>query len=146
MCLIEVIKCLDDCLNCINFSEVTWIHLWLQLEKYYQPRKSHKVKTVDIKGSKVPLYGAGGLLTVSDHNGTVPLELVFEVKQRGNVVGKLVRSRHRRHVSCSLIIDPHNNKPIKLKQRKSCVYDWTVELLGVSWTFAFSLWKVILVV
>lgn len=77
--------------------------------------------TVNLKGNKIPLYGAGAGLAVSDSSGGVPMALVFEVRQRGNVVGKLVKARHRRHISCSLIIDSHNNKPIKLKE-KSCTY------------------------
>lgn len=76
---------------------------------------------VNLKGNKIPLYGAGSSLLVSDNSGGVPVVLVFEVRQRGNVVGKLVRSRHRKHISCSLLIDSRSNKPIKLK-KDSCTY------------------------
>lgn len=93
-----------------------------ELRKYYQPRKSHRVVTLNLKGNKVPLYGAGAGLAVSDGNRRVPLVLVFEVRQWGNVVGKLVKTRHRRRISCSLLVDSRNNKPIKLKE-KSCKYD-----------------------
>ncbi|KAG6662251.1 uncharacterized protein LOC122304983 [Carya illinoinensis] len=93
-----------------------------QLRKYYQPRKSHRTLAVNLQGNKVPLYGAGGSLALSENNGEVPMLLDFEVKSRGNVVGRLVRSKHRRHVSCSLLIDSHNNKPTKLKEN-SCTYD-----------------------
>lgn len=93
-----------------------------QLRKYYQPRKSHRVVTVNLQGNKVPLYGAGAGLAVSDGNRRVPLLLVFEVRQRGNVVGKLVKTRHQRRISCSLLVDSRNNKPVKLKE-KSCKYD-----------------------
>ncbi|GLT98563.1 hypothetical protein SLE2022_160630 [Rubroshorea leprosula] len=93
-----------------------------QLKKYYQPRKSHRTVLVSLHGERVPLYGAGASLAVSaDNEGGVPVALVFEVRSRGNVVGKLVKSRHRRRISCSLAIDLHSSKPIKLKE-KSCTY------------------------
>jgi hypothetical protein len=59
---------------------------------------------------------------VSEKNGEVPMMLAFEVTSRGNVVGELVRSNHRRRISCSLVIDSRKNKPIKLKE-DSCTYD-----------------------
>lgn len=93
-----------------------------QLRKYYQPRKSHRTVAVVLEGDKVPLYGAGASLTNSDNNGEVPLTLVFEVLSRGNVVGKLVRSKHRKHVSCSLVVNPNSNRIIKFKEH-SCTYD-----------------------
>ncbi|XP_021800233.1 uncharacterized protein LOC110744547 [Prunus avium] len=92
-----------------------------QLKKYYQPRKSYRNVTVNLQGIKVPLYGAGASLAVSDNSGGVPMMLMFEVRSRGNVVGKLVRSKHRRHISCSMEINSHNSKPIKLKT-SSCTY------------------------
>ncbi|BFG39982.1 hypothetical protein CerSpe_262560 [Prunus speciosa] len=92
-----------------------------QLKKYFQPRKSYRNVTVNLQGIKVPLYGAGASLAVSDNSGGVPMMLMFEVRSRGNVVGKLVRSKHRRHISCSMEINSHNSKPIKLKT-SSCTY------------------------
>ncbi|VVA10628.1 PREDICTED: Late embryogenesis abundant [Prunus dulcis] len=92
-----------------------------QLKKYYQPRKSYRNVTVNLQGIKVPLYGAGASLAVSDNSGGVPMMLMFEVRSRGNVVGKLVRSKHQRHISCSMEINSHNSKPIKLKT-SSCTY------------------------
>ncbi|KAJ7973859.1 Late embryogenesis abundant protein [Quillaja saponaria] len=93
-----------------------------QLKKYYQQRKSHRTVMVNLQGSKVPLYGAGASLAFSDNSGGVPMMLVFEVRSRGDVVGKLVKTRHRRHISCSIVVDSHNSKPIKLKQN-SCTYN-----------------------
>jgi hypothetical protein len=94
----------------------------LQLKKYYQPRKSHRTVSVNLQGNMVPLYGVGASLIVSEKNGEVPMMLAFEVTSRGNVVGELVRSNHRRRISCSLVIDSRKNKPIKLKE-DSCTYD-----------------------
>ncbi|KAJ4958529.1 hypothetical protein NE237_025640 [Protea cynaroides] len=79
-----------------------------QLKKYYQPRKSHRMVSVTLEGSKVPLYGAGASLAVSDSSGGVPLRLEFEIRSRGNVVGKLVKTKHRRRISCRLVFDSNN--------------------------------------
>ncbi|KAA8541789.1 hypothetical protein F0562_022941 [Nyssa sinensis] len=93
-----------------------------QLMKYFQPRKSHRIVSVNLEGTKVPLYGAGSSLTASN-DGTVevPLTLQFEIRARGDVVGKLVRTRHRRQISCPLVIDSTSAKPIKFK-KDSCIY------------------------
>lgn len=94
----------------------------LQLKKYHQPRKSHRNVTVNLQGIKVPLYGAGASLAVSDSDDSqVLMMLVFELRSRGYVVGKLVKSTHRRRVSCSIDVDPHKTKPIKFK-KDSCAY------------------------
>ncbi|WCJ42483.1 Late embryogenesis abundant protein group 2 [Euphorbia peplus] len=92
-----------------------------ELKKYYQSRKSHKTVTVKLEGIKVPLYGAGASLVMSDDKG-VPLRLVFDLRSKGNVVGKLVKSKHLRHVSCSLYVHSRTVKPIRLKHG-SCTYD-----------------------
>ncbi|KAF2322327.1 hypothetical protein GH714_012029 [Hevea brasiliensis] len=91
-----------------------------QLKKYYQSRKSHCNVDVNLGGVKIPLYGAGASLEVSD-NDRVPMTLVFDVWSHGNVVGKLVKSRHTRHVFCAFAIDRDNSKPIKFK-KDSCTY------------------------
>uniref|UniRef100_A0A7N0TT15 Late embryogenesis abundant protein LEA-2 subgroup domain-containing protein n=1 Tax=Kalanchoe fedtschenkoi TaxID=63787 RepID=A0A7N0TT15_KALFE len=90
------------------------------LKKYYQPRNSHRLVSVSLVGSMVPLYGAGAGLMVSESDTHVPVTLQFELRSRGNVVGKLVRTKHRRQVSCPLTIDIKSSKPIKLKQ--NCTY------------------------
>lgn len=92
-----------------------------QLKKYYQPRKSHRTVLVMLEGTKVPLYGAGSSLTVTPTGGEVPLMLNFEIRSRGDVVGKLVRTRHRKQISCPLVIDPTSTKVITFK-KNSCTY------------------------
>ncbi|KAK6148843.1 hypothetical protein DH2020_016368 [Rehmannia glutinosa] len=93
-----------------------------QLKKYYQHRKSRKNVLVHIEGTRVPLYGAGSNLVISDNAFQVPLKLEFEVISRGDVVGKLVTTKHRKRVSCPMvIIDSTSNKPIKFK-KDSCTY------------------------
>ncbi|KAK1362908.1 Late embryogenesis abundant protein [Heracleum sosnowskyi] len=92
-----------------------------QLKKYFQPRKSHRTVLVNLEGLRVPLYGAGSAITETKSGYQVPLELKFEIRSRGDVVGKLVTTRHRKHISCSLVIDTGKSKPIKFK-RNSCEY------------------------
>ncbi|KAK1265237.1 hypothetical protein QJS04_geneDACA022451 [Acorus gramineus] len=56
-----------------------------QVQKYYQPRKSHRVVSVILQGEKVPLYGAGAGMSVTSNGGPVPLTLDFTIKARGEV-------------------------------------------------------------
>ncbi|KAJ4834650.1 hypothetical protein Tsubulata_035070 [Turnera subulata] len=94
-----------------------------QLKKYYQPRKSHRTVSVIVEGNKIPLYGAGSNLVFSQTGVVVvPLTLKFEIRSRGNVVGKLVRTKHRKHISCPVVLDSSNSKPIKFK-KNACTYD-----------------------
>ncbi|KAJ0006744.1 hypothetical protein Pint_29770 [Pistacia integerrima] len=94
-----------------------------QLKKYYQPRKSHRTVSVNLEGNKVPLYGAGSSLAVnSQTGGEVPLALKFGIRSRGEVVGKLVKTTHKKQISCPLAIDILSTKPIKFK-KDSCTYE-----------------------
>lgn len=98
--------------------------LWLQLKKYYQPRKSHRIVSVNLEGTKVPLYGAGSGLVASANNAyQIPLTLQFDIQSRGYVVGKLVRTKHRVRISCPLVIDSISTKPMKFN-KDSCFYLW----------------------
>ncbi|GER52695.1 late embryogenesis abundant protein [Striga asiatica] len=92
-----------------------------QLRKYYQHRKSQKIMLVHIEGAKVPLYGAGESLVTTNNAVKVPLTLEFQITSRGDVVGKLVRTKHRKRVSCPLVMDSGSNKPIKFN-KGSCTY------------------------
>ncbi|GER48347.1 late embryogenesis abundant protein [Striga asiatica] len=92
-----------------------------QLKKYYQRRKSRKTLLVHIEGTKVPLYGAGSNLVMTNNGVQVPLNLEFQIKTRGDVVGKLVRTKHRKRVSCPIVMDSTSNKPIKF-EHGSCTY------------------------
>ncbi|KAG0462842.1 hypothetical protein HPP92_021318 [Vanilla planifolia] len=92
-----------------------------QLKKYYQPRKSHRSKSLILEGVKVPLYGAGAGLPLTDSGGSVPLTLEFDLITQGYVVGKLVRVKHNRQVSCQLVVDSSKSKAIKLS-RSACTY------------------------
>ncbi|KAL9460523.1 hypothetical protein AB3S75_003680 [Citrus x aurantiifolia] len=93
-----------------------------QLKKYYQPRKSHRTVSVNLQGNKVPLYGAGSGLTITPTGGEVPSTLKFGIRSRGEVVGKLVKTTHKKQITCPLVIDILSTKPIKFK-KNACTYD-----------------------
>ncbi|KAJ4809775.1 hypothetical protein LUZ62_022341 [Rhynchospora pubera] len=93
-----------------------------ELNKYYQPRNSHRTRTVLLHGEKVPLYGAGAGLSLSSTGGSVPLTLNFDLISRGYVMGQLVKVTHKKHVSCHLTIDSKKTKPIKFS-KDSCTYE-----------------------
>ncbi|ESR40201.1 hypothetical protein CICLE_v10026158mg [Citrus x clementina] len=93
-----------------------------QLKKYYQPRKSHRTVSVNLQGNKVPLYGAGSGLTITPTGGEVPSTLKFGIRSRGEAVGKLVKTTHKKQITCPLVIDILSTKPIKFK-KNACTYD-----------------------
>ncbi|CAL1378096.1 unnamed protein product [Linum trigynum] len=92
-----------------------------QVKKYYQPRKSRRTVTVVVESNKVPLYGAGSSLMAAE-TAAVPMKLKFELKSRGDVVGKLVRTKHKVQITCPVVLDATRTKPIKFK-KNSCTYD-----------------------
>lgn len=119
--------------SCQLSLTATWRE-WLQLKKYYQPRKSRRSVLVNLEGIKVPLYGAGSSLTVLQTGGVVvPFTLQFEIRSRGDVVGKLVRTRHRKQITCPVTIDSTSTKPITFK-KDSCTYNWCLLPL---WIYEF---------
>lgn len=121
--------------NGLSSSSSSSSSLWLQVQKYYQPRKSRRSLTIILRGEKVPLYGAGAGMSLSSNGGAVPLTLDFDIISRGYVIGKLVRVKHLKHVSCPLVVDSSKNKPIKFAQ-DACTYFWDVLTLlhcGACW-------------
>ncbi|XP_076894193.1 uncharacterized protein LOC143546398 [Bidens hawaiensis] len=93
-----------------------------QLKKYFQPRKSRRTAIVSLEATKVPLYGAGASLVVAD-NGIfeIPLKLEFDVRSKGEVVGKLVTTKHRRQISCNMTLPSNIVKPVRFR-KSSCIY------------------------
>ncbi|XP_022682670.1 hydroxyphenylpyruvate reductase [Setaria italica] len=86
------------------------------LDKFYQPRTSHRVASAILHGEKTPLYGAGATLAPANAGGRVPLTLQLAVRTRGYVMGKLVRVTHARRVRCPVAIDPGSSKPVRIRQ------------------------------
>ncbi|XWS11926.1 hypothetical protein CRYUN_Cryun37aG0047200 [Craigia yunnanensis] len=106
--------------NVINGRRPYKAEITVKLKKYYQPGKSRRTVSVVLEGKKVPIYGAGSSLTFTQNGAEIPLILKFKSVQE-NVVGKLVRTKHRRQISCPLVIDSTRTKPIKFKE--TCTYD-----------------------
>ncbi|KAI3761558.1 hypothetical protein L1987_51978 [Smallanthus sonchifolius] len=93
-----------------------------QLKKYFQQRKSRRTAIVNFEATKVPLYGAGSSLVISDTGVfEIPLKLEFEIRSKGEVVGNLVTTKHRRQISCNMTLPSNIIKPNKFK-RSSCTY------------------------
>ncbi|XP_076936748.1 uncharacterized protein LOC143604031 [Bidens hawaiensis] len=93
-----------------------------QLKKYYQERKSTRTAIVNLQGTKVPLYGAGSGLVISDTGiFEIPLMLEFVIRSKGEVVCKLVTTKLRRQVSCNMTLPSNTIKPIRFK-KSSCIY------------------------
>lgn len=92
---------------------------FFQIKKFYQSRKGHRTVSVNVQGVRVPLYGGG--VNWSSENGKltapVPLNLNFTVKAKAYVLGKLVKPKFYKRVSCAIVYKPTKvvNTPISLK-------------------------------
>ncbi|XP_074381242.1 uncharacterized protein LOC141723349 [Apium graveolens] len=95
-----------------------------QLQRKYLPRTSQRIMQVDMKGQRVPLYGAGASLPImSDKPNSVPMKLDMEIISNGNVVGKLVKTNHIQHIICFLVITNSRNIEVIKFTEKSCIHD-----------------------
>ncbi|KAI7732251.1 hypothetical protein M8C21_028408 [Ambrosia artemisiifolia] len=94
------------------------------IKKFYQKRKGHRLVSVNLQGRGVPLYGGGMNWSTQDGKLTapVPLNLNFTVKAKAYVLGKLVKPKFHRKVSCAIVYKPTKvNVPIALKN--SCTVE-----------------------
>ncbi|XP_034691793.1 uncharacterized protein LOC117918926 [Vitis riparia] len=95
------------------------------MQKFYQPRNSHKTIKVIVRGSNIPLYGGGASLNVSNGtvSGAVPLTLSFTVRSRGYVLGRLVRPKFYLRMKCPVAMDFGNpKKKVSIPLKDSCTY------------------------
>lgn len=95
----------------------------LQINKFYQSRKSQRSITVMLKGNHIPLYGGGASLSSLNGapNQPVPLTLVFMVRSRAYVLGKLVKPKFYKKVECSVVLDPKKMN-VAYKLNNKCNY------------------------
>lgn len=94
------------------------------IKKFYQSRKGHRLVNLNLQGRGVPLYGGGVNWSSQDGKMTapVPLNLNFTVKAKAYVLGKLVKPKFHRKVSCAVVYKPTKvNVPISLKN--SCTVE-----------------------
>ncbi|WJX25609.1 hypothetical protein P8452_14635 [Trifolium repens] len=94
------------------------------MKEFHQSRKSHRLVSVAIMGSKVPLYGSGASLSSTTGIPTlpVPLNLNFVMRSRANVLGKLVKPKYYKRIHCSITLDPKKIGAL-ISLKKSCTYD-----------------------
>ncbi|XP_009146172.1 uncharacterized protein LOC103869856 isoform X2 [Brassica rapa] len=93
----------------------------IHLKEHYQPKKSQYTEAVVIEGRRIPLYGAGASLEATERGGKIQVNLRFEVKTRGDVVGRLVTIRHKKRISCSFVIDVAISKRVPI-DKSDCSY------------------------
>ncbi|GAB4848986.1 hypothetical protein Ancab_003799 [Ancistrocladus abbreviatus] len=87
------------------------------INNFYEKRKSERRITVRLLGDSIPLYGGGSNLSSKKGAPTspVPLTLHFKVRSRAYVLGKLVKPKFYKTITCSLVMDPQKmNAPISL--------------------------------
>ncbi|KAJ1437830.1 Late embryogenesis abundant protein [Sesbania bispinosa] len=95
------------------------------MKQFYQSRKSQRLVSVAVMGSKIPLYGSGASLSSTTGMPTVPvaLKLSFKIRSRAYVLGKLVKPKFYKRIECSITLDPKKlNVSVPLK-KNSCTYD-----------------------
>ncbi|XP_045792677.1 uncharacterized protein LOC123887401 [Trifolium pratense] len=94
------------------------------MKEFHQSRKSHRLVSVAIMGSKVPLYGSGASLSSTTGMPTlpVPLNLNFVMRSRANVLGKLVKPKYYKRIHCSITLDP-KKLGAQVPLKNSCTYD-----------------------
>lgn len=103
--------------NAVNLLYSDIVIVTGQLKKYYQQRKSRRTAIVNLEATKVPLYGAGSGLEVSDAGVfEIPLKLEFEIRAKGEVVGKLVTTKHMSQISCNMTLKSNTIKPIRFRK------------------------------
>lgn len=102
---------------------IWFVKMGIQMKKFYQSRKSQRNMVLSVIGDKIPLYGSGASLSTPTGITTlpVPLKLVFTVRSRAYVLGKLVKPKFYRKIECSIVYTSKKlNVPISLKN--SCTY------------------------
>ncbi|WOH08918.1 hypothetical protein DCAR_0728369 [Daucus carota subsp. sativus] len=94
------------------------------LQRKYLPRTSQRTVHVNMKGEMIPLYGAGASLPVmSNKPDRVPVKLHMEVISNGNVVGKLVKTKHLQHITCYLVITNSKNIEVIMFKEELCMHN-----------------------
>ncbi|XP_027069095.1 uncharacterized protein LOC113776396 [Coffea eugenioides] len=91
-----------------------------ELKRYYQPRTSSRTISVNLDGRSIPLYGAGA--TLDDDDTEVPLKLNMEIQSLGYLVGKLVKTKYQKRVSCSMVFNTERMEEIKFHP-DSCIFN-----------------------
>ncbi|KAL6546151.1 hypothetical protein OROGR_010025 [Orobanche gracilis] len=96
------------------------------MKSFYQSRKSIRKVMAMVQGHQVPLYGGLPLL-VNGHDDiesmSVPLNLTFVMRSRAYILGRLVKTKFYRRISCdAAFTGKHLGKPLNLTKYESCTY------------------------
>ncbi|CAK7329407.1 unnamed protein product [Dovyalis caffra] len=95
-----------------------------QMKKFSQPRKSRRTVVTVVHGSQVPLYGGVPHLANANERSSkfaVPLNLGFALRSRAYILGRLVKSKFYKRVSCTVVLTGKKlGKPHNLTN--ACVY------------------------
>ncbi|KAL9229769.1 hypothetical protein vseg_005202 [Gypsophila vaccaria] len=95
------------------------------MKYFYEKRKSKRQITVQVKGDTIPLYGASHSLSNNDKGAPtspVPMTLNFRVRSRAYVLGRLVKPKFYKTITCVVVMDPKKmNVAISFK-KNNCTY------------------------
>lgn len=100
------------------------------MKKFYEKRQKHRRVVTTVLGNQVPVYGGlsfiGGAKD-NHENLAVPLNLTFVMRSRAYILGKLVKSKFYRRITCSVTLRSSKlGKPSNLTN--SCTYRWILHL------------------
>ncbi|GMH14794.1 hypothetical protein Nepgr_016635 [Nepenthes gracilis] len=89
------------------------------IDDFYEKRKSERDITVQLMGSSIPLYGGGSNLASENGAPTLPVQLTlyFRVRSRAYVLGKLVKPKFYRSISCFRGHGPRQDEQSHLSQK-----------------------------
>lgn len=91
---------------------------------FYQRRKSQKQVTVQVIGDSVPLYGGGYSINTNNKGevlSPVPLALNFRVRSRAYVLGRLVKPKFYKAISCIVFMNPKKMN-VAMSLKNNCTY------------------------
>lgn len=95
----------------------------VQIERFYEKRKSERAITVHVTGTSIPVYGGGSDLRSKDGAPilAVGMTLDLRVRSRAYVLGRLVKPKFYRSIKCPIVMDPKKMK-VALSLKNNCTY------------------------
>ncbi|CAK9175545.1 unnamed protein product [Ilex paraguariensis] len=95
-----------------------------RIKKFYQSRKSQRTIIAVVLADQVPLYGGVPVLSGAQghlESASVPLNLTFVMRSRAYILGRLVKPKFYRSITCEVTLKGNRlGKPMNLTN--SCVY------------------------
>lgn len=99
-------------------------YIILQINGFFQSRKSQRTIAVILMGENIPLYGGGSNLSSKEGRPAAPVTLAlnFTVRARAYVLGQMVKPRFHKIVHCSIVLD-QNKMNVDIPLKNSCTFD-----------------------